>query len=64
MKPHFRVIDGQHIPVRGNESPLERARRRFGRKFAHEPGTDYERKAEPVLTRWLKGAEWKNRRSE
>jgi len=36
------------------------ARQRFGRKFAHEPGSDYCRDPEPVLTRWQKKLPWQN----
>ena len=38
-----------------DESPVDRARRRFGQKFAHEPGSKWRPHSEFYLTRWLKG---------
>jgi len=58
-KPRIRltVIDGAvTIPT----NPLERAKARFGRKFAHEPGTDFLRHPELVLSRWARRADWRN----
>lgn len=34
-------------------SRLEIARQRFGRPFAHEPGTRWKPRATPVLTEWM-----------
>ena len=33
---------------------LEEARRRYGRPFAHEPGTEFTPNPEPFLTRWMR----------
>jgi len=40
--------------------PVSIARQRFGRKFAHEPDSDFHRNPEPVLTRWQKKLPWQN----
>lgn len=32
---------------------LEAARKRFGRPFAHQPGTDWKPRTTPVLLDWL-----------
>lgn len=40
-------------PERGGETPLERARRRHGQPFAHEPGSTWKKHSTPFLTQWL-----------
>ena len=32
---------------------LVQARERFGKKFAHEPGSDWQPRKAPVLTEWM-----------
>lgn len=50
----FRSIGG------GDDGPLERARKRFGGPFAHEPKTRWKQNATPVLTRWMAKENWSN----
>lgn len=56
-KPHFKVIAGRPVNVERRESPVESARRRFGRPFAHESGSEWKRGVglhdEPILACWL-----------
>lgn len=54
-KPHLRSINGQLVeaPRAGRETPIEAARRRFGRAFAHEKGSSWEPKSTRLLTEWL-----------
>ena len=64
-KPHLRVICNRLVAVPREESPaMAKARERFGpgRKFIHEHGTDFQRYPEPVLTRYFRKAEWRNRK--
>ena len=56
--PKFRVVgnrlalaEHEHIPE--GETPLQRARRRFGRPFAHQRGTDWKPRETPLLTEWM-----------
>ena len=61
-KPRIRLLPAVEASTMPGEpvTPLERARARFGRAFAHEPGSDYLRYPEPVLTRWGRKSEWRN----
>ena len=52
-KPRFTIIAGRPVEIPRRESPVEAARRRFGRRFAHEPGSDWKPQPELYLTRWL-----------
>lgn len=53
-KPRFRVIAGRPVQVPAEPaSQVDKARARFGKAFAHEPGSTWERHATPVLTAWL-----------
>lgn len=57
-KPRLRLVNGQFV-----EAPQDRiatARRRFGRKFAHEMGGNYLEHPEPVLSRWSRRADYYN----
>ena len=58
-KPRLKVIGGRPVPLIVEphvETQLERARRRFGRPFAHETGSDYRTRPAPyVLDSWLRG---------
>lgn len=59
MKPRLKLA----LPMATGSSPQtarDLAKARFGRKFAHEPGTDFQRYPEPVLTRWGRKAPWRN----
>jgi len=61
VKPRVRLksVIAQAQPT-SQQTPLDIARARFGRKFAHEPGNDYLRYPEPVLTRWGRKSNWRN----
>lgn len=52
-KPHLRIIAGRPVTVDRRESAIEAARRRFGRPFAHEPGSDWKPRQQPLLIEWL-----------
>ena len=56
-KPHFKltVIANRpvSVPIARRETPVEAARRRFGRLFAHEPGSTWRPQPELFLTKWL-----------
>lgn len=53
-KPHFKVIDGRPQPVEpARESPVEAARRRFGKPFCFEPGSTYTLPKTPILQDWM-----------
>lgn len=55
-KPHLKTVDGQVVQVdqRTRESPIEAARRRYGKPFAFERGVPFTWKSGPtVLTNWL-----------
>lgn len=54
-KPHFRVIAGRPVSVNLENPRLETARRRFGRKFAHELGSTWQPRDTPVLSAWMAG---------
>lgn len=55
-KPRLKLVNGEPMPL----TKLGMARLRFGRPFAHEPGTSFLRHPEPVLTRWSKRADYFN----
>ena len=38
-KPRFTIIAGRPVEIPRRESPIEAARRRYGKPFAHEAGT-------------------------
>lgn len=50
-KPRFRIIAGR--PVSVDPKPIDNARRRFGRPFAHESGTDWKPRETPLLAEWM-----------
>lgn len=52
-KPRLRYVDGQPVEVPSRETPVQAARRRHAKPFAHEPGSDYRPHDTPVLTRWM-----------
>ena len=57
-KPHLRVIGDKLVVVEKSvatqrETPLDAARRRFGRPFAHEAGTNWQPRPVRLLTEWL-----------
>jgi hypothetical protein len=52
--------EGPQPPQSPQQSKVAVARSKFGRPFAHEPGSDFERGGEPVLTRWLRKVDWRN----
>lgn len=61
MKPHLKIVAGRPVTVPAAESPaMAKARERFGRKFAHEPGSDWQEHSDRVLTRYMKGEPWQN----
>lgn len=51
-KPHLRIVDGKPVEVPDLQRRVEEARRKFGRLFAHEPGSDYTPRTVSVLTEW------------
>lgn len=56
MKPHLKSVNGQLIVAErqpGRESAIDAARRRFGTKFAHEPGSTWKPRSTRLLTEWL-----------
>ena len=57
-KPRLKVVAGRPVVIDAEprvETPVERARRRFGRPFAHETGSTYQRRPAPyVLDSWLR----------
>jgi len=57
-KPHLRIVDGQFVQAQPDR--IATARRRFGRKFAHEMGGNYLEHPEPVLSRWSRRADYFN----
>lgn len=52
-KPRFRIIAGR--PVSVDPQPIDTARRRFGKKFAHEPGSTWRPRETPLLAEWMAG---------
>jgi hypothetical protein len=54
-KPRFRIV--ANVPVRINavDSKIDNARRRFGRPFAHESGTNRKPRETPLLAEWMAG---------
>ena len=57
-KPRLRIVDGQFVQAQPDR--IATARRRFGRKFAHEMGGNYLEHPEPVLSRWSRRADYYN----
>lgn len=53
--PHIRLVEQSDA-----KSPVDKARERFGRKFAYELGNDFQRHPESVLDRWRRKANWHN----
>lgn len=58
MKPHLKlaVIGNRPVTIevpRANESRIEAARRKFGGKFCHEPGSTWRPRTVSVLNEWL-----------
>ena len=53
QKPRLilRTIVGKSIPI--SADPVERARQRFGKQFAHEPGAKWKPRSTPLLTEWM-----------
>lgn len=39
--------------MQNSNTPINRARQRHGKPFAHEPGSDWEPHETPVLTQWM-----------
>lgn len=60
-KPRLRIVDGQFVEAAPDR--IATARRRFGRKFAHEMGGNYLEHPEPVLSRWSRRADYYNLRA-
>lgn len=60
-KPHLRIVDGQFVEAK--QDRIATARRRFGRRFAHESGGNYLEHPEPVLSRWSRRADYFNLRA-
>lgn len=57
-KTRLKVIAGRPVQINEPipETPMQRARRRHGKPFAHEPGSDYKARPAPyVLESWLRG---------
>lgn len=52
-KPRFKIVAGRPVSDNGRETPVQAARRRFGQKFAHEPGATWRPRGVPVLLEWL-----------
>lgn len=52
-KPRLKIVEGRHVEVTDRETPVQAARRRHGKPFAHEDGSDYRPHEVPVLTRWM-----------
>ena len=54
-KPRLKVIAGRPVVIDEPvpETPIERARRRFGKKFSFEPGTEWKPREVPLLTEWM-----------
>ncbi len=52
-KPHIRLIAGRPVSGDKRESPVEAARRRFGKAFAHEQGSTWAPRSTPLLIEWL-----------
>ena len=56
-KPRFRIVAGRPVEqyrLQERETPIEVARRRYGKPFAFEPGAKFEWKSGPtVLAAWL-----------
>lgn len=47
-KPRLKLAD-----LAKPQTPIDRARQRHGKPFAHEPGSDWKPKETPVLTQWM-----------
>ena len=45
---HLKEVQSQRA-----QTPIERARQRHGKPFAHEPGSTWTPKETPVLTAWM-----------
>ena len=60
MKPHFKLVKNEPVPVTEAETPLDRARRKFGRPFCFESGGNWIPGAEPCLSRWSRRASYFN----
>ncbi len=52
-KPHFRVIEGRAVEVHAVESKVDLARKRHGKPFAFEKGSNFTMRAVPLLTEWM-----------
>ncbi len=52
-KPHFRIIAGRPVSTIKAESKVDLARRRHGKPFAHESGSDWKPHDTPVLIEFL-----------
>jgi hypothetical protein len=52
-KPHFIVIAGRPVSVPKATTPVDAARKRFGKPFAHEEGSTWKPRETPLLAEWL-----------
>lgn len=52
-KPHFTLVANRPVQVERRETPIEAARRRFGKAFAHESGATWKPRTTPLLIEWL-----------
>ena len=52
-KPRLKIVEGQPVQVGVAASAIDRARQRYGRPFAHEPGSNYRPSEMLYLMRWM-----------
>lgn len=53
-KPHLKLVGTEVVPAARPLPPaVAEARKKHGKPFAHEPGSDYKPHEVPVLTRWM-----------
>ena len=57
-KPRLRIVNGEF--VQSQPDRLATARQRFGRRFAHEVGGNWQGHPERVLSRWGRRADYWN----
>lgn len=50
-KPRLKLVDNEPVPIMSER--VAEARRKHGKPFAHERGSDYKPHEVPVLTRWM-----------
>jgi len=53
MKPMMKIVAGRPVVLHVCSDAVTQARKRHGKPFSHEPGSNWKPHEVPVLTQWL-----------